>query len=211
MCHLTAFLPQESCRACIALLGFASLLCNTQISRRKDRGNFSHRLVQDGIKMVLYSFRCSEVGSSNLWEERNRRNHRGGGPETPSVTGRRPVLLLPALCWERKKKGSGRRDCIIRVQICILLESDLLLRTGLNYNGSWLDPVQVLKCSNPFLPQRDIDSPSPHAQGLFPHYSSQQHRGPQTAQCPWHTFPINFCIRSASKLWASETLLKLWG
>ena len=56
------------------------------------------RLVQDAIKTVLCSFGCSEVGSSNLWEEKNRQNHRGGGPETHSVTGRRPVLLLPALC-----------------------------------------------------------------------------------------------------------------
>lgn len=41
----------------------------------------SHRVVQDGFKMVL----C-------------RQNHRGGGPEIPgSATGRRPVLFLPVL------------------------------------------------------------------------------------------------------------------
>lgn len=113
---------------------------------------------------------CSKLGSS-LWEEKNRQHHREGSPETPSVTGRRHVLLLPALCREMKKKGSGGRDCIIKVQICIPLRSDPFLGAGLRHNGSWLWPVQVLKgrqrvISNPSLPQRDTDSPSPDAQGL---------------------------------------------
>jgi len=58
--------------------------------------------------MVLCSFGCCEVGNSNLYEEKNRQNHREGGLETPRQCHRQKACSAPASPMLRKEEQRFR-------------------------------------------------------------------------------------------------------